>query len=42
MDKFYGLTKPYTSDQHRRRIADDIATLEKFDRIETFVSSLAM
>ncbi|MFH2056073.1 MAG: MmgE/PrpD family protein [bacterium] len=42
MDKFYGLTKPYTSDEHRARIAADIKTLEKFDRIETFVASLAM
>jgi 2-methylcitrate dehydratase len=42
MDKFYGLTKPYTSDDHRKRIAADIEELEKFDRIETFLASLAM
>lgn len=42
MDKFYGLTKPHTSDEHRRQIAADIESLEKFDRVETFVSSLAM
>jgi 2-methylcitrate dehydratase len=41
MDKFYGLTKAHMTDKHRRKIAADIAQLEKFDRIETFVSGLA-
>jgi 2-methylcitrate dehydratase len=42
MDKFYGLTKPHTTDEHRKNIAADIAQLEKIDHIETFVASLAM
>ncbi|MCK4856672.1 MAG: MmgE/PrpD family protein, partial [candidate division Zixibacteria bacterium] len=42
MDKFYGLTKPHTTDGHRRKIAEDISRLEKFDRIESFVASLTM
>jgi 2-methylcitrate dehydratase len=42
MDKFYGLTKPYISDQQRKKIADDIKGLERFDRIETFIAGLAM
>ncbi len=42
MDKFYGLTKPYISDAHRRKIAETIANLEKVSKVSRFVAELVM
>ncbi len=42
MDKFYGLTKPYLSDEQRTRIAENITNIESFATLDQFVADMVM
>ena len=42
MDKFYGLTKPYLSDEQRTKIAGDITNIESFKTLDQFIADMVM